>query len=327
MPSVWLQQRLVDGSAHWYDAVAALVYVTHFVSIPLLTAIAWFCLRDRFLSWLVAVLTFTAIGVTGYVVYPAAPPWLASDRGVVGPVSRVSSLGWDYLHLDAVGRLVVAGQDGSNPVAAMPSLHAGSALLVALFLWPHVRAPARVALLAYPVLMGISLVYMGEHYVVDVVAGWLTAVAAMAVATLGPGAARRARGRLGAWRGRSRAGGGGARRHPPGSDPERGPMPKKKTLEAKVKRLRKRLARQEAETERWRDRARKHKRAAEKARAARPASPPDLAAVAATATPQESATVAPDEGWTVVQLRAEARARGLTGLSGKTKAELLDALR
>jgi chromosome segregation ATPase len=34
----------------------------------------------------------------------------------------------------------------------------------------------------------------------------------------------------------------------------------------------------------------------------------------------------PDQTWTVVQLRAEARARGLVGMSGKSKAELLDAL-
>jgi chromosome segregation ATPase len=34
----------------------------------------------------------------------------------------------------------------------------------------------------------------------------------------------------------------------------------------------------------------------------------------------------PDETWTVVQLRAEARARGLVGMSKKSKAELLDAM-
>lgn len=38
LPSVWLQERLLGGSAHWYDAVAALVYVTHFVSVPLVSA-------------------------------------------------------------------------------------------------------------------------------------------------------------------------------------------------------------------------------------------------------------------------------------------------
>lgn len=175
VPSVWLQQRLVDGSAQWYDAVAALVYITHFVSLPLLTAVAWFCLRDRFTAWIGAVLTFTTVGVGVYVVFPAAPPWLASSRGDIGAVHRISSQGWDYLHLPAVGRLIVAGQSGSNPVAAMPSLHAGSALLVALFLWPVASGLWRAVLLGYVLLMAVALVYMGEHYVVDVVAGWLTA--------------------------------------------------------------------------------------------------------------------------------------------------------
>ncbi len=36
--------------------------------------------------------------------------------------------------------------------------------------------------------------------------------------------------------------------------------------------------------------------------------------------------MSPDDSWTVAQLRAEARTRGLTGLSRKTKAELLAAL-
>ena len=61
VPSVWLQEHLVDGSAHWYDAVAALVYVTHFFSIPLVTGVAWFCLRDRFSTWLTSALVFASL--------------------------------------------------------------------------------------------------------------------------------------------------------------------------------------------------------------------------------------------------------------------------
>ena len=180
VPSVWLQERLVDGSAHWYDAAAALVYVTHFVAIPLATAVVWFCLRDRFTAWVTAVVAFTALGVGLYVVYPAAPPWLASDLGEIGAVNRISSPGWDYLHLDLVGRAIVSGQEGSNPVAAMPSLHAGGTLLVALFLWPFAVTIWRAALLGYVTLMAVALVYTGEHYVVDVAAGWVTAGVAVA---------------------------------------------------------------------------------------------------------------------------------------------------
>lgn len=185
VPTVWLQERLVDGSVHWYDALGALVYGTHFVSIPLVTGVVWFALRDRFTAWIAAVLTFTTVGVSGYVVYPAAPPWIASDQGEIGPVLRISNDGWDYLHLGWVGRLTALGQEGSNPVAAMPSLHAGSALLVAAFLWPTARTLWRAALLAYVLMMAVTLVYTGEHYVVDVVAGWLTAaVAVLAAATV-----------------------------------------------------------------------------------------------------------------------------------------------
>lgn len=182
LPGAWLQARLVDGTTHWYDAVAALVYVTHFVSIPILTAVAWFRLRHRFGEWLVAVLTFSLGGIAGYVAYPAVPPWLAAEDGAIDGVRRVSDLGWDHLGLGAVGRLVELGQGSSNPVAAMPSLHAGAALLVALFLWPSVGALARGVLLTYAFAMALTLVYTGEHYVVDVVAGWGVAVVAALLA-------------------------------------------------------------------------------------------------------------------------------------------------
>lgn len=94
---------------------------------------------------------------------------------------RISTLGWDYLHLDLAGQLTVVGQQGSNPVAAMPSLHAGCSLLVALFFWPLANTVWRAVLVGYVMLMAVTLVYTGEHYVVDVVAGWATAGLAIAV--------------------------------------------------------------------------------------------------------------------------------------------------
>ena len=184
VPSVWLQQRLVDGSAHWYDAVAALVYATHFVSIPVLTALVWFRMRDRFTAWLTTVLTFTVVGIAGYVVYPAAPPWLASQQDRVGAVDRISRLGWNYLDLGPIARLSDLGQGESNPVAAMPSLHAGTALLVVLFVWPSINNSWRAAGGMYVGLMALTLVYTGEHYAIDVAAGWLVAGVAVTVGAL-----------------------------------------------------------------------------------------------------------------------------------------------
>jgi membrane-associated phospholipid phosphatase len=201
VPSEWLQARLVGGSPQWYDALAALVYVTHFVTIPLITAVVWFRVRDRFAEWLTAVLTMSLVGIAGYLAYPAAPPWLAAERGDIGAVERISVLGWDVLGLGPVGRLVELGQVGSNPVAAMPSLHAGAAFLAAAFLWPSVSRVVRGLLVAYALAMALTLVYTGEHYVVDVLAGWL-------VATLGVLVAREVGRRL---RARAQARPGGAR--------------------------------------------------------------------------------------------------------------------
>jgi membrane-associated phospholipid phosphatase len=184
VPSGWLQARLVDGSPHWYDALAALVYITHFVTIPLITAVVWFRVRERFAEWLTAVLTMSFVGIAGYLAYPAVPPWLAAERGAIGAVDRISHVGWEVLGLDAVGRLVELGQAGSNPVAAMPSLHAGAAFLAAAFLWPSVSHLMRSLLVAYALAMALTLVYTGEHYVVDVLAGWL--VAALGVAAARP---------------------------------------------------------------------------------------------------------------------------------------------
>lgn len=184
VPSVWLQARLVDGSPQWYDALAALVYVTHFVTIPLITASVWFRVRGRFAEWLTAVLTMSLVGIAGYLAYPAAPPWLAAERGAIGAVDRISHVGWEAMGLDAIGRLVELGQAGSNPVAAMPSLHAGAAFLAAAFLWPSVSHLVRVLLVAYALAMALTLVHTGEHYVVDVLAGWF--VATLGVATARP---------------------------------------------------------------------------------------------------------------------------------------------
>jgi hypothetical protein len=59
------------------------------------------------------------------------------------------------------------------------------------------------------------------------------------------------------------------------------------------------------------------------------ATKPKKAPASGDSTPEPSTAyglTTPDETWTVVQLRAEAHARGLTGMSDKTKEQLLAAL-
>jgi membrane-associated phospholipid phosphatase len=65
-------------------------------------------------------------------------------------------------------------------VAAVPSLHAAYPVLVLLFFWGRARPWLRALLVAYPLAMAFTLVYGGEHYVFDVVLGWVYAVAVFA---------------------------------------------------------------------------------------------------------------------------------------------------
>ena len=67
---------------------------------------------------------------------------------------------------------------GSNPYAAMPSLHAMDALIVGVVMFGLVRSRIAKALwLAWPVWVGFAVISTGNHYWLDVVAGFVLAVA------------------------------------------------------------------------------------------------------------------------------------------------------
>jgi len=77
--------------------------------------------------------------------------------------------------------------EAANPVAAMPSLHTAYAMMAVAFFLPVVRRRWWPLLLAYPLAMTFTLVYSGEHYVIDVLVGWVY----VAVTFLVVGAAER----------------------------------------------------------------------------------------------------------------------------------------
>jgi membrane-associated phospholipid phosphatase len=172
VPTVWLQQHFLDpGSPHWYDALATLVYTSHFIATPAVAAVLWLRSREIWKAFAVRVVVLSLAGLVTYVVFPAAPPWYAAREGVIDPVIRASSRGWLWLHVNHAGNLLSEGQAAVNPVAAMPSLHTAFATLIALFGLSHLRSRWRWLVLLYPMAMGLSLVYLGEHYVVDLLGG------------------------------------------------------------------------------------------------------------------------------------------------------------
>ena len=117
------------------------------------------------------VINFGALAI--YIVYPMAPPWMASEEGYLhATIPRITARGWSDIGL---GRIDLILHGVGNPVAAMPSLHAGITFLIAIYGIQRLRSPWRWLLALYPLAMCTALIYNGEHYLIDVLAGGVLA--------------------------------------------------------------------------------------------------------------------------------------------------------
>jgi membrane-associated phospholipid phosphatase len=111
-----------------------------------------------------------------FALYPADPPWLGGQEGRIAPVARIVAPIGGHVPLVDFDTLWETGTRYANDVAAMPSLHAAYTLLISLFLVPRLRSRWRHLLWLYAPVMAFALVYTGEHYVADIVAGWIYCV-------------------------------------------------------------------------------------------------------------------------------------------------------
>jgi membrane-associated phospholipid phosphatase len=108
------------------------------------------------------------LGLVFYWVVPTAPPWWAGANGRMPHVRRIMVETGEHFW----GRLWRPLYDflGGNPFAAMPSLHFATSVMAA-----HVLSdvgPVQGAIgWGYATALGFALVYLGEHYVVDLAAG------------------------------------------------------------------------------------------------------------------------------------------------------------
>jgi membrane-associated phospholipid phosphatase len=124
------------------------------------------------------------LGCAIYFAVPTAPPWWSAEQGYIrAPLDRISD---DVAERDGpeVRRIMVdAGEQlwrraweplydsfNSNPWAAMPSLHFATSLMAAIHLSEAGRVPGALGW-GYAGTLAFALVYLGEHYVTDLVAG------------------------------------------------------------------------------------------------------------------------------------------------------------
>jgi hypothetical protein len=176
VPTAWLQQQLWSPAhLHWYDYAVWVVYMTHFFTVWIVAAVLWRLARPRFRHFAVLTVALTLGAFLTYWLYPAQPPWLAAQGGLLTNADRIVPQVWGHLGVGAMSSLY-ENDSFVNTVAAMPSLHAAYPFMLMLFFW---AAGNRVRLLlgAYTLAMAFTLVYGGEHFVADIVAGWAMALA------------------------------------------------------------------------------------------------------------------------------------------------------
>jgi membrane-associated phospholipid phosphatase len=176
LPTAKLQEWLWHGYVQWYDFVFYAPYIMHFV-LPVCLVILIWKLHEKF-YWravsMYVILSF--MGFLTYLLFPAAPPWMASDLGYIQPIERVSSHVWGAMGLNDFPSFY--SEISPNPVAAVPSLHAAYAALFSIIVFKVFGRKWGALSLIYPVLLSIGIVYQGEHYVVDVLLGFVYAIAA-----------------------------------------------------------------------------------------------------------------------------------------------------
>jgi membrane-associated phospholipid phosphatase len=190
LPSVRLQRRLarkgLDGP-EWRTLDRVLVWAHwSWFMVPHGT-VGYMLVRHprRFVR--VAVMTYAVfdLGATFYWLAPTAPPWYAASELIDGTherpaVRRMMVEFGEEFWKDRWGSLYSVF--GGNPLAAMPSLHLATSLMAALLLAETGAVPGALGA-SYAATLGFALVYLGEHYAVDLVAG---AALTAAVYKVGP---------------------------------------------------------------------------------------------------------------------------------------------
>jgi membrane-associated phospholipid phosphatase len=134
-------------------------------------ALTWILLRhpERFPRAARRLAAVFDIGCIGYFAVPTAPPWWASEQGLTGePVRRIMIGVGEDTWRSAWPAMYAAL--GGNPWAAMPSLHFATSTTAAISLSEAGRLEGAVGW-SYALTLGFALVYLGEHYVADLLAG------------------------------------------------------------------------------------------------------------------------------------------------------------
>jgi len=154
--------------------VMTFLYGLHFPLIIIASVVFWYANRTIYKRYVYSLVAVSYVSLLFYIIAPSAPPWYngvvtnllastssqAGSSGIIGEFAKIGSM------------------IESDKFAAFPSLHAAYAVLFGYF---TIKLKKIYAVVSVPIVGGIlfSTVYLGQHYIIDLIGG--TAVAACCV--------------------------------------------------------------------------------------------------------------------------------------------------
>jgi len=170
----------LKNSNSFFDIISGFFYLM-WVPVPIMFSVFLFLMnrKKQFLYFLMTFLLVNLIGFVGYYLYPAAPPWYMQYYGT-GFIKDTPSNPAQLINFDQLFNLPIFQtiySKGSNVFAAMPSLHSAYPLIVLYYGFKNKLGWVTNVFFAI-VVVGIwfAAVYTSHHYVLDVLAGIITAV-------------------------------------------------------------------------------------------------------------------------------------------------------
>lgn len=169
----------LKNSRIFLDIMSGLFYLL-WVPVPIVFSVFLFLTnrKRQFLYFLLTFLLVNLLGFVGYYLYPAAPPWYLQQYGTEflenTPSNPAQLIKFDqFFNLPVFQTLY---SKGSNVFAAMPSLHSSYPLIVIYYGIKNRLGKINIFFAVVVVGIWFAAVYTSHHYVLDVLAGILTAV-------------------------------------------------------------------------------------------------------------------------------------------------------
>ena len=163
-----IQAILWHGHLEWYSFYFYFLYSIHFVTPIIFGLILWKFRPKLYWPFVWSILGTSFLAFVTFVVFPAAPPWMAAQHGLITePLHWISSDIWGAMGMQGSVQIVY-NNISADPVAAVPSLHAiypiiESTFILVAFGWRRVWW-----ILFYPLSIFLAVLYLGEHYAFDI---------------------------------------------------------------------------------------------------------------------------------------------------------------